>query len=69
MPLFVAKYKTYTRTKAIRIPEEMADLILELTHDLDSYNERTKDKEDFPTVEKLLHNIKNKVRALAIDEH
>lgn len=68
MPLFASKYKTYTKTKAIRIPEEMADLIMGLTHDLDSYNERINGKDNFPTVEKLLHNIKNEVKALATDK-
>ena len=64
MSLFVAKYSTYTKTKAIRIPEELADLVLELTHALDSYNETTKDGIFYVTPEDILKNLINKLKIL-----
>jgi hypothetical protein len=64
MPLFSSKYKTYTRTKVIRVPEELADTIMDLTYELDKYRDRTKEASNVTTVEKLMYNVIDKIKEL-----
>ena len=56
---FTPKYQSYTKTKPIRVPEELVDSILHYVQELDTYKTKTKDNKEAWKVEKLMEtNIK-----------
>lgn len=54
---FTPKYQSYTKTKPVRVPEELINDILSYAHKLDEYKAAIKDKDEAQSLEKLTDRV------------
>jgi hypothetical protein len=55
--LFQPKYKNYKKTKAIRIPEELADDVLLMCRALDDHQEKVNENEELMSTYTIVQTV------------